>query len=390
MGKNSMPLKKYLMFALLLGFVAWSAADAGDQKAEPPFDVVPLQGSEITADTGEKPQSKLWLHDGCWWAVFPNAAGTHLWRLDDTRWSSMLHLSDSTDTHADAKRAGGLAHVLLLGNARCELVSLEYSPAAKTYHLWPKCPAPVSFTLDAGVETATIDVDSSGRMWLASDGESAINVRWSEPPYSSWSAPLALANGVGDDDICAVAAFPSGGAGVLWSNQNTRQFGFRFHPGDATPGTWSGDETPAAASGLPVGGGMADDHLNCAVASDGTLYAAVKTSYDTDGYVVIGLLVRRPSGVWDELYRVDDDGTRPIALLNEKNGSLLVAYRLGDAIVCKKSPLNPIAFGPRCTLMTKGAERLNNVTSTKDSFSDDVVILASTATTAEGVRVRPR
>ena len=137
------------MFTLLLGFVAWSAADAGEQKAEPPFDVVPLQGSEITADTGEKPQSKLWLHDGCWWAVFPNAAGTNLWRLDDTRWSSMLHLSDSTDTHADARRVGGLAHVLLLGNARCELVSLEYSPAAKTYHLWPKCPAPVSFTLDA-------------------------------------------------------------------------------------------------------------------------------------------------------------------------------------------------------------------------------------------------
>ena len=32
------------------------------------------------------------------------------------------------------------------------------------------------------------------------------------------------------------------------------------------------------------GAGMADDHMNVAVASDGTLYAAVKTSYDTAGY----------------------------------------------------------------------------------------------------------
>ena len=40
---------------------------------------------------------------------------------------------------------------------------------------------------------------------------------------------------------------------------------------------------------------MADDHLNVAVASDGTLYAAVKTSYDTAGYPKIAMLVRRLS-----------------------------------------------------------------------------------------------
>ena len=36
-----------------------------------------------------------------------------------------------------------------------------------------------------------------------------------------------------------------------------------------------------------------------AVAADGTLYAAVKTSYDSSGYPKIALLVRRPNGVWD-------------------------------------------------------------------------------------------
>ena len=41
---------------------------------------------------------------------------------------------------------------------------------------------------------------------------------------------------------------------------------------------------------------MADDHIHLAVASNGTLYAAVKTSYDSSGYPKIALLVRRRVG----------------------------------------------------------------------------------------------
>ena len=79
---------------------------------------------------------------------------------------------------------------------------------------------------------------------------------------------------------------------------------------------------PASASALNVGLGMADDHLNVAVASDGTLYAAVKTSYDTAGYPKIALLVRRPNGTWDPLYEVDQSGTRGIVLLNEHDNTV--------------------------------------------------------------------
>lgn len=369
-----------LVAAIGMGFGAAAHAEAA-------VSAVPLQGMAVTANTGEKPQSKLWFHDGRWWTVLPETTGTTLWRLDDTRWTPALHLSDATATHADARRADGLTHVLLFETGRCELVSLAYDDAAQTYRFWPERPSGAAISLDPRAETATIDVDSSGRLWLASDGETEITVRWSAPPYSAWSAPLVLATGVAGDDICVVTAFPNGGTGVLWSNQQTRRFGFRFHPGDAAPTDWLPDELPGAASALPVGGGMADDHMNCAVAPDGTLYAAVKTSYDTEGYPLIGLLLRRPSGTWDGLYRVDDDGTRPIALLNEKKDALLVAYRLGDAIVYRESPRNAIAFGSRHTLMEKDGERLNNVTSTKDRFSGEIVFLASTDSAAEGVRL---
>ncbi len=129
---------------------------------------------------------------------------------------------------------------------------------------------------------------------------------------------------------------------------------------------------------------MADDHLNVAVAADGTLYAAVKTSYDKSGYPKIALLVRRPNGAWDNLYNVDTSGTRPIVVLSETANRLIVAYTTnegGGDIVYRVSPLDNIAFGARQVLI---GGSVNDVTSTKQNFTDNVVFLASSGS-AKGV-----
>ena len=383
-----MQFKRYLLGVFLMSVAVGAACNTGAVDVEARFTAMSLPSIDVTVDTGEKPQSKVWFHAGHWWAVLPDGSGTHVWRLGDTQWTRAVKLSEATDTRADVKRTGGVTHVLLYRGAQSELASLEYEAGGDTYRLWPKRDAPVGLALDPGVETATIDVDLSGRMWLASDGETDINVRWSDPPYAEWSAPLTLASGVDEDDICVVTAFPNGGVGVLWSNQTTRNFGFRVHRAGEAPTAWTTDEMPASASALPVGDGIADDHLNCAMASDGTLYVAVKTSYDTLGCTKIGLLVRRPSGKWDDLYHVDDRGTRPIALLNERTGTILVVYNLRDEIVYRESSLETVVFGSPKTLIKKDGARVNNVTSTKENFGDEIVILGSTANTAEGVRVR--
>ena len=155
----------------------------------------------------------------------------------------------------------------------------------------------------------------------------AIVVYYSDSPYATWSGPITLATGIiANDDIAVVTALP-GKIGVFWGNENTsvQRFGFRTHIDGTDPGTWTADEVPASQSAVNgVGTGMADDHMNVAVASDGTLYAAVKTSYDTAGYPRMALLVRRPAGTWDNLYGLDEAGTRPIVLLDEANGVLTV------------------------------------------------------------------
>ena len=268
-----MVLNKYLGMLLLI-FIAVNTLLGSNLNTEDScasFVINPLHELVISANTGQKPQSKVWFHDNIWWAVFPTMNGTKLWQLVDTKWVNVLHLSDSTNTAADIRAIGDVTQILLYQGWNSELVSVEYDAKNKRYQPWSKRPYAVSIHLERLGETATIDVDSSGRMWLASDDETEIHVRWSDPPYVVWSKPLTLADDISADDICAINTFPDGSIGVLWSNQLTRRFGFRLHVNNTSPDNWSADEIPASGSAIPWKDGMADDHLNIAVASDGTL-----------------------------------------------------------------------------------------------------------------------
>ena len=271
------------------------------------FTCTSLQSQAGTASTVEKPQSKVWSYDGKWWSVFPassgvSSAGAWLWRLDGTAWTPVLKLSTNTSARADVKPAGSpvgsVVHILLYNGSSADLASVQYS--AGTYQAWTSRSGLTSLPL-SGSETATIDIDSTGRMWLATQRDVGSNreiiVYDSASPYTSWNGPQTLATVSNyQDDISVITALPNNTVGVLWSNQTTKRFGFRYHRDVDPAATWSADEVPASQSAQNVGAGMADDHLNVAVASDGTLYAAVKTSYDTAGYPKVAMLVRRLSG----------------------------------------------------------------------------------------------
>lgn len=347
-----------------------------------------LPAISVSTTTGEKPQSKLWQHDGRWWAVLPSSSvspsGTWLWRLgSDNRWTNVLRLSSSTSTHADTLPLGDATHVLLHASSP-QLVSLAYVPVQHIYVPWPVRPTPTPVSLPSS-ETATIDIDTTGRLWLATDSSSKVIVYYSDYPYAVFRGPISLVTGTSSDDIAVVTALPYPDppkVGVLWSNQKTKRFGFRVHLDGDDPVVWFADERPAEQSALRVGAGFADDHLNVKLGSDGTLYAAVKTSYDTSGYPAIVLLVRRPDGEWDDVHEVDDSGTRGIVLLNEPADLLRVAYAAkgGGKIYYRDSHLDPIHFGSRRTLLSGS---LNDPTSTKMNWTDDLVVVAS----GRGVRI---
>ncbi len=346
-----------------------------------------------TQTSEHKPQSKVWYNGGYWWAVIPVAAagadpaGTYLWRLDGNSLTKLIKLSDLTDTWADAKPIGNVTHILLQrgGNINsAELVSIEFvAGSPPSYQFWAVRPGNISITLDANLEVATIDIDSKERMWLASDGYKSINVRFSDSPYNSWSSPIRINNDhdTKTDDICAVTAFGGDKIGVLWSNQAEYEFQFRYHIDGDPPDAWSSLEIPVHASS--PGTGVADDHINLAVGSDGTIYAAVKTSYNdgSSGNTTLALLVRRPSIVdsdnWESMHEVtNNNSTRPIALLNELENKIIVVYEgalAGGDIVYKYSSTNSISFGSQ--FIIDASNKFQDVTSTKQNITNGVLIL---------------
>src|SRR6185295_1048890 len=217
--------------------------------------------------------------------------------------------------------------------------------------------------------------------WLATDASTDILVYYSDPPYSSFHGPIVLAQGTSTDDISAVKAMPLPGLpsiGVLWSNQATKLFGFRLHVDGMDPLQWMPDEMPASQSALNVGTGMADDHLSMKVASNGTLYCAVKTSYNTSSFPQIAFLLRHPGGTWDDLYFVADYGTRGILLLNEPANQVRVVWRNDshDDIVYRDSAATSINFGSTKTMIPGP---VNDPTSTKENWTDEEVVIAEGA-----------
>lgn len=369
-------------FTFLLACLAFVALNSTAQFSS----VTALEPLPIANNTADKPQSKVWIHAGQHWAVLPDADGTHVWRLDGTRWTKIVTIYGSSYAKADCKVVGNVTHILLFrGKSTSYIASVEYDATSNTYVLWKTRSSRAAIKFDDGVETATMDIDGNGRMWIASDAVSDINIRWSDPPYSNWSGPITVASGILSDDICSLIALP-GKVGVFWSNQNAKRFGFKTHANGSDPTAWSADEVPASQSALNLKYGMADDHINLAAASDGTLYCAVKTGYETSNYPKVALLVRRSSGTWDNLYAVTTDiGTRPIVVLNEVKEKIKVVYTSqegGGDILYKESSTSSISFGSQNTLIRGD---YNYPTSLKDTYNPSVVVLASTNTQAVGI-----
>jgi hypothetical protein len=111
---------------------------------------------------------------------------------------------------------------------------------------------------------------------------------------------------------------------------------------------------------------------------------AVKTSYDTSGYPKMALLVRRPNGTWDDLYPVDEAGTRPLILLDENNDSLTFIYTSGEGnnpIVYQQSSTLGISFGGRKTLRS---DSFNDVSSMKSNIEGGFVVIYSNSSAVGG------
>ncbi|TMA99974.1 MAG: DNRLRE domain-containing protein [Deltaproteobacteria bacterium] len=352
----------------------------------------PAVETAVNKATAQKPESKLWFHDGTWWAALfaPGAGEYRIHRLDpatDTWIDTGTFVDERPMSRQDVLSDGaGLYMVSRFDGAPPEsrLLRYTYSPASRSHVLDPGFPVRIP---GGGTESMTLARDSGGTLWIAYTLNDQVFVASTLGSDLDWSAPFVVPVGEGTtvdpDDIAGVQRLP-GGIGVFWSNQLTDKFYFAVHRDGAPaadPAAW---QLEIAAAG----GNVADDHFNLKLASDGRLFAAVKTSRSNPSSTLIGLLVRSPGGVWSPLHKVTDvdfHPTRPLCMLDEAARRVYVFYSLDQsAIYYKTSDVDSLAFpdgsGTPFIVSTLATD-INNPTSTKQNVDagTGLVVLASSS-----------
>src|SRR5690606_19620345 len=266
-----------VLLALMTTYLPSSAAEP-----EPPAQVAPAQTnigyvgpsygtSGNSTPTGEKPESKLWWHDGRWWAVMYNgsAAEYRIYWLNlsnqtwnDTGFATGNRGNDKVDVlwSQSSQKLYMVSHVFSTSaspsGAAPQLFRYSYNSGSKTYSL------DAGFPVDVGVgrmEALVIDQDSTGRLWIAYVQDRYPTVAHSTTNDQTWSAPFRVpgAAQTNSDDIASVIAFGGNKIGVVWSNQNADAYHLAIHNDGAPVNQWT-IETAIQ------GNNLVDDHINLA------------------------------------------------------------------------------------------------------------------------------
>ena len=352
-----------------------------------------------TAPTAEKPQSKLWFHDGSWWGMLfrPSSASGGkftIHRLDlasqtwidtgvaaDTRESVRLDaLSDGNKLYVASSR--GSANAAL--NRKVRLWGYTYDAVAKAYA--PDRGFPVDLA-DGEVEEVVIDRDSTGILWATFVLNGRVMVTHTNGTAGRWvkayPLPVGSAANVKPEpggDQAGIVRFGGNKIGIMFSSQiDPAGLGVMYwatHVDGTSDRTW--DLTPAFS-----GQKLADEHINLKALPNGDaagqVLAAVKTAQRTANQMLVHVLRLGAEGTWTshEFGTVTDNQTRPLLQVDIDNRQVYVFAASpccrGAIIYMKVSDLDAISFPPGLGtpfIQSTSDANINNPTGTKQTLGN--------------------
>lgn len=378
----------------LLGIFLLIAGKSLGQKVttEPTFHVNFSGRSSLSTPTADKPQSKLWYMDSCWWALLPDSLGTTLWQRTGVGWKEYPEISSRlrgipgrTDVWYENRE------ITAVGVSDSSLYVFRIVPENSSSAYWQvkilkrlKMPRE-----EPKIETATIVKDAAGVWWVAADIAGEAIYVWSSKDAIHWSNGMLIGKNMSDDDICSIAVLKQSVI-VIWSDQKNESVYCREHQNGRPVDDWS------ALQIIEAGNETADDHINMALSDDGTLWTATKNSLDEIGSPQLVMRVRDPEGNWKNFPYLDltyDAGpSRPVVITTPDPALVLAGHTVYD-YRNKKRYADRIAFGiidtTSAEVLVKQVEvivpdtslkiMINNITGPKAAFPSDApwIILAS-------------
>ena len=371
-------------------------------RTPPPPDVDPVFAvgaafdPEITGQpTADRNQSKLWVHDGRWWAAMLASTGEvtiHWLEWGSQKWHDTGVLIDERGgVRSDALALGDRLWIVTAGRnaesaaSHARVIRFSFEEAEARYVLDAGFPATIT---EAGVEGISIARDSAERLWITYIAEGRVWFTATDGDDRRWLPPTELPTTgtiVGADQAAVVTLGDE--VGIIWSNQLDDAIYYASTTADGPPDVWPTTRI------VVEGSRQSDDHINVKTlpGPDGGIYAVVKTSLDeltprNDQKPLIMLLGRGPDGVWRQsvVGRVHDRHSRPIVLIDEEHRELYVFAtspgHVGD-LFYKRASIDDLEFsggtGDRFIDLPDG--QVSNPTSTKQpvNSSSGMVVLAT-------------
>ncbi len=389
---------KILNICLLMGIVLASCnARKNTNSVGPEVTTRPSFSVNFGSPTADKPQSKLWYGDGCWWAILPDSIGPTLWQRTEKGWENHPEITEKlqgipgrADVWAEKEQVTAVG----VGDSSLtvfRLIKQTASPNLKWQalvlsELFPPFPA--------SIETATISRDGDGNWWVAATAGKQVCTWVSSNNGKNWEDPIVLAKGIGKDDICIVTPL-QGGVAVIWSDQVRDSVSMRMHKDGKPAEVWENEVV------IESGNKTADDHLNTVLTSDGTLYLTSKNSVDKVGGPQFVFRVRSPKGEWKNIpYTILPNESirpsRPIVVATDDNSYVFVGHGNNDrsvpypynsyiefAVVTTKSVSTKCLNNPQPVIVPDSTYKfvVHNVTGPRKPFPKDApwIILASDA-----------
>ena len=377
-------------------------------------------GDDVTAPHN---QSKLWFHDGRWFALMLDSATAkyRIYKFDNATQdftSTGVQVDERNRSHGDALADGNTLWVASSYNSTASpttprdlrVYKFNYNTTSKVYALASGYPKLIPGT-STGTTNATIAKDSVGHLWVAYNQALAVKIANSTNGGTTWTT--ADVPGMGNlgvaDDVVAIAPVSDGpvnGVGVMWSNQALTDdaFYYQVHVDGDPAGTWQARETVLGGPTAYPDPVTADNHITLKTAPDGRAIAVVKTSRNDlpsgtpgkSGEPLIAVVRRTGAlnavGSWSvhTVTNVATEGTRPTLVIDGVNGQANVFLTDptldsdGDqAIYRRTAALSDLAFGASSigTAVIDSATEvaINDATSAKQASTSNsgMLILAS-------------
>jgi hypothetical protein len=375
-----------------LAVVAIAATPAHAQAQEVGY--VDQSYTGVSAPTGEKPQSKLWIAGRAWWGALWDTVSQdyHIFRFDPSSqsWSDTGVLVDERSSASpDAFWDGTRLYIVSAGRSEGtgsqapRIYRFSFNAATQTW--WRDSGFPVTIG-NGGTEAITLTKDNTGTLWVTYTQGAKVYLQHSvNGDDKVWTPRYQLPTPVGEsnvdpDDIAAVVAYDGNKIGVMFSNQALQVMYFASHIDGTSDQTWN----LVAAYDRPEG---ADDHMNLkSIQGDasGRVFAAVKASHDLPTDPEIHVLALRLDGTWTShpVFTVAEGHTRGIVLIDSQHRRLHVFAAApccsGGVVYTKSSPLDNLQFEPGMGtpfIANSTNTHINNPTSTKQNLDSSTGLL---------------